>query len=150
MGRGEQVILSSRSHALTLTPAIFLLLSSAMLASFASSMMPTSRLLGYLATGFALWLLLLALGRAIRWVSTFYILTNRRLVVQTGFFNTVQTSIHLARIEAVELQTPHLAPQQQADLTVYSLGEAYRLPRIPQGKRYSRQIHRAQHEDSLR
>lgn len=144
MGTGEQVILSTRSHLLALVPALLLILGAAVLASFASSVMPTSHLLGYLATGFALWLAVLSAARLLRWLGTAYILTNHRLVVQTGILRTTQTSIPLTTIEAVDVHSPQFAPAQQAHLTVYSLGRSYRLPRIPRGKTYSQYIYRAQ------
>lgn len=146
----EYLILGTRSHPLALIPAAITLLGAAAIASFASSVMPTARILAYLALILAGWLTILALGKIIRWATTTYLLTNYRLIQQTGMLQNQHHSISLATVEAVDLKPSRLAPGKQADMDIYVLGRPYRFFRVPQATEYSRQIYRAQQQVARR
>ena len=146
LAENEHLIVGVRAHPVALLPAAGYLLGAAMVASFASSLMPTARYLAYLALAFALWLLVLATVRVLRWARTSYLLTNLRLVIQTGFLQAGQQSIPLQTIEAVHFKTSRLSVGKQADLTVSSLHTSYRLARVPHAGIFSQRIYRAQQE----
>lgn len=140
----EHLIVGVRSHPVTLIPAASLLLGAAVIASFASSLMPTAAFLAYVSLALALWLAVLVVLKILRWATTSYLLTNLRIVTQAGLFQTHQQSIPLDIVEAVDLKTSRMNIGQQANLVVRFMGKSHLLPGIPQARAFSQQIFKAQ------
>lgn len=143
LGTGERVILATRAHPLALLSPALCLLGAAVLASFASSLMPVAPLLAYLALLPALWLALLALTGTLRWVTGGYLLTNQRLVIQRGLLRPRQQNLALTRIEGAKARLKPLIPGQQGELIVYYLGRPVVLDDVPQVKAFSHHLYRA-------
>jgi len=108
MTEGEQVVLSVRTHGKALTlPAGVLILTSAA-AGFLYAVAPRGDAGRYLRIAVlvvaALVILLWAMLPFIRWMTSTYTVTNRRLIAQTGILTRTGRVIPLQRINDVSFE----------------------------------------------
>lgn len=107
LGAGEQVVLRRRSHAKVLVrPALVLVLVALGVGVGAALIPRDARPLGQLAVA-AVGLLLVVWGSVrpfLRWLTTTYTITTRRLITRSGIFRTVGTDLPLIRIHDVSYE----------------------------------------------
>ncbi|MFP5283863.1 MAG: PH domain-containing protein [Actinomycetes bacterium] len=107
LGAGEQVVISRRPHAkIMFWPGVALVLVSLGVGVGAALIPRDARPLGQVAIA-ALGLLLVAWWCAapfVRWLSTTYTVTTRRLIIRSGVLRTVGQDLPLTRISGVSYE----------------------------------------------
>lgn len=112
LNEGERVVVSTRTHAKALLGPVLLLLLTAFLVAFVGSQVndwfqdDTARtvagaLLGAVAAAVVLWWVLRPF---VRWFTTTYTFTNRRLIHRTGFIAKEGRTIPLNRVSGVDFE----------------------------------------------
>lgn len=105
---GEHVILSVRTHVKALFLPAVVLLVTCLAAGFLWAVTPegdTGRYLGWAVLGIAVLVVLIwVVTPFVRWLTTTYSVTNRRLIEQTGVFTRSGRVIPLIRINDVSFE----------------------------------------------
>lgn len=105
---GEHEIFSVRTHIKTLFLPAVILLVTCLAAGFLWGIRPdgdTGRYLGWAILGVALLIVLIwVVAPFVRWLTTTYTVTNRRLIEQTGVFTRSGRVIPLIRINDVSFE----------------------------------------------
>ncbi|MDO4252771.1 MAG: PH domain-containing protein [Rothia sp. (in: high G+C Gram-positive bacteria)] len=140
----EKVIVATRSHESFLLPAAGYGFITMLALSFASTIYNSSQLFGILGYLFSAWFFWLCLRRLVRWLATSFIITNQRLVIQTGLGRAASVSIPLETIEGITAKDSLLALGGSARLMVHSRGAIHELRQIPRGQQFSLEVRKAQ------
>ena len=161
---GEYVVLSTRPHGKTLTSPVLVLLLTAFFATFAAGR-AGRELTGPVRTALVAALVVLAALIVVRWVvlpflrwlTTTYTFTTRRLVARSGVVAREGRNVPLDRIAGIDVEMGLLDRLLGCGtLVVCDAGEDGRIelhdiPRVEDVQtRIADQVHRLRHDDRLR
>lgn len=137
---GEHVLAATRAHPRALLPAFSLLLLAVMLASFASTVYPSARVLGVIVLIAAVVALIKVARALLRYGSKQFFLTNYRVVVLGG---AEPVSIGLTQIRSMSVQRK-VAAAKYGDVLVRSQSGDYLLKGLGHPQKFSTLTYRAQ------
>ena len=105
---GEEIILSMRTHAKALIMPAVVLIVLAALGGFLHAILPESSIQGWVRLAIwiavALGMLVWAIAPFIRWLTTEYTITSKRVLLTTGVFTRTGRAIPLHRINDVTFE----------------------------------------------
>ncbi len=137
LGEGEVVLTTLRTHAKVLVGATLVLLGAALGGAFAAAMMLASwHPVGYLllAAVLAMVLIVWVLAPFLRWRTSTYTITSRRVITRKGVFNRSGHTVPLARITDVSYERSlldRLLGCGTLQLRTAADGENLTLPDVP-------------------
>lgn len=137
LGEGEVVLTTLRTHAKVLIGATLVLLLAVLAGSFAAAMMPPSwQPVGYilLAAVFSMVLIVWVLAPFLRWRTSTYTITSRRVITRKGILNRTGHTVPLARITDVSYERSfldRLLGCGTLQLRTAADGENLTLPDVP-------------------
>lgn len=140
LSRDEHVVVSMRTHGKALiVPALVLIAASAVLGLTIAFLSPAWQPWGTYAavSGFALVVLLAVLLPFLRWLTSTYTITNRRIVTRRGIINKTGHDLPLRRINNVNYErslTDRLLGCGTLILET-AAGQPLTLPDVPQVER---------------
>lgn len=151
---GEQVVLELHPHGKTLVVPALVLIATSAAASYTAAALPPGDLRPQLRLGVAA-LGLLVVGRwsvwpFLRWLSTSYTVTNRRVIVRRGVFSRSQRDVPLWRVDDVTMQRSLLQRMLRCGTLVVESGAEQApltLPDVPVVEQVRRELHRL-HDDA--
>lgn len=149
LAEGEQVVLKLRPHGRVLVVPALVLIATSAVASYVAAALPPSDVRLQLRLGIALLALLVVLRWSVRpflrWLSTTYAVTNRRVIVRRGVFSRVRRDVPLWRLDDVSVQRSLLQRMlRSGTLVVESGGEQgpLVLSDVPAVEQVRRELHR--------
>ena len=137
LGEDEVILTTLRTHAKVLVGAALVLLVAALGGGFAAAMMPASwQPVGYilLAAVLAMVLTVWVLAPFLRWRTSTYTITSRRVITRKGILNRSGHTVPLARITDVSYERSlldRLLGCGTLRLRTAADGQALTLPDVP-------------------
>lgn len=155
LGTGEQVVLDLHPHWKRLLVPVVLVPVVVGLASYLVFLVPAHTLHGavrWLVVAIALVVLLRwSLWPWLRWRTTLYVLTTKRVVIRTGVFGRSGRDVPLTRVNDVSFHHSLLERMLGCGtLTIESAGEHGQvvLPEVPEVERVQREVYRCVEEEA--
>lgn len=143
---GEHTLVATRAHGVLLLRPLGYLLGAMAAWSFASALGVGLPWVRYPALILAVWLAWVGVRGIVSWVTTSYLVTTDRLLIQRGLgAGGLDVEVPLSEIEGVRVGRKHLVGAvDAASLVVVARGGQQTLSAVPEPERFSTEIRQAQ------
>lgn len=149
----EHVQFQMRPHWRALLGPILILVGTVFIGSFLIASAPWPWLQWVVGAGMALLILWPALVGFLRWVTTDYVFTNRRIIVRSGILTKRGRDVPLSKINNVSFEVPFLGRiLNYGTLDIQSAGEneGLRIEDVPDVEDIQRDVYELTEKDDAR